>query len=278
MALEALEQRVAELSSLPTLPTVVRQIGCMVEDDQATAAEVGALIAKDQVLSARILRLVNSSIYGFPGRISSVNHALVLLGFNVVKGLIMGTSVFGAFGEHAVGLWEHCLGCATLSRELAKELAMDDVEEVMTAGLLHDIGKAILSYLEPGEYARAREIAQVRNCHIAEAERLVFGTDHMAVAGWLGREWHMAERLMDTLKHHHSPLEAETNQDVVAVVHVADILARGMGYGEPGDPIMPAIDHQAFASLYLGVEQIDRALAQAEAAFAVGADIFAEGA
>lgn len=274
ITLEQLEKRVTGISNMPTLPGVIKNVGRLVEDKDSNASDIAEIISKDQVLSARILRLVNSPVYGFPGRISSVTHALVLLGFNVVKGLVLSTAIFDTFAKQAVGLWEHSLGCAIVSRRLARELAMTDVEEVMIAGLLHDLGKAILSFVAPAEFETTLKLARMKKCHVAEAEREVFGTDHTRVAGWVSHQWHLPPRLSETLLYHHRPDLAKAHPRVCAVVHVADILARGMGYGSPGDKTMPALEHSAFQSLGLSYEQIDRVLELAEMEYASGVDIF----
>ena len=113
---KSLEKRVTDLSHLPTLPGVVQNISKLADDKKSSAADVADIISKDQVITAKVLRLVNSPVYGFPGRISSITHALVLLGFNVVKGLVLGTAVFDSLGKENSGMWEHSLGCAVLSR------------------------------------------------------------------------------------------------------------------------------------------------------------------
>lgn len=269
-----LEKKVLQLSNLPTLPNVVKHICTMVEDKRMGASDVGEVVARDQVLSAKILRLVNSPIYGFPGRISSITHALVLLGFNVVKGLVLSTAVFDTFAQHTRGFWQHSLGCAIISRRLAKELAMADPEEIMVAGLLHDLGKAVLSFVAPDAFEEALAMAEENHCHIAVAEREVFGVDHARVASWVAREWHLPDRLCDALAYHHRPDLAKAGRQTTAVVHLADILTRAMGYGEPGDRAMPTLDHQAFHSLAVSYEQIDGVIEHAEMEYDACADVF----
>jgi putative nucleotidyltransferase with HDIG domain len=274
---EDLRKKVSGLSNLPTLPGVAMHISRMVEDKNSSASDIGDIIAKDQVLSARILRLVNSPVYGFPGRISSVTHALVLLGFNVVKGLVLGTSVFESFAKQAQGLWRHSLGCAVVSRRLSRELGVPDVEEIMVAGLLHDLGKAVLSHVVEKEFSEAVQIAKDKNCHIALAEREIFGVDHARVASWIADEWHLPPGLSDALTYHHRPDLAKHNQHMTSIVHLADILARGMEYGWPGDATMPPLNHEAFQLLNISYEQIDRVIQQSEAEFASGSDILSTG-
>lgn len=274
IAPEQLQKKVEDLSNLPTLPGVVQVVCSMVEDQQLGAQDIGEVISRDQVLSAKILRLVNSPVYGFPGRISSVNHAIVLLGFNVVKGLVLSSAVFDGLSGGMEGLWEHSLGTALISRRIAKELKHPDAEEIMVAGLLHDLGKVVTSFLEPEAYEEARRYAEAHHTHISVGEKEVFGIDHTRVSSWLGWRWHLPERLTDTLAYHHRPERAKQGKEVTAMVHVADILARGMGYGSGGDMSMPPLDHASYQALGLSFEQIDDILEDAETEFQGGMDIF----
>lgn len=274
---EMLKRKVEDLSSLPTLPAFVTVITGMVEDDSTSAQEIGDIIQRDQVLSAKILKLVNSPVYGFPRRISSVTHALVLLGFNVVKGLVLSTAVFDDLAKETSGLWKHSLGTALLSRRIGKELGVLDPEECMIAGLLHDLGKVILSHLALEDYVGAIALAHSSGRHIAEVEREVFGVDHSRIALWLALRWHLPDRLTDALTYHHQPSLAKSGSQMAAIVHLADILARAMNYGESGDGTMPALDQAAFAGLGLGFEQLDHIMLEADEQYRQGADVFATG-
>ncbi len=274
---ERIQKRVQDLANLPTLSGVVQFVSNMADQDRTTAQDLGKVIAKDQVLSAKILRLVNSPFYGFPGRISSVSHAIVLLGFNVVKGLALSTTVFDALATETKGLWEHSLGVAVLSRRMAKEIGLPEPEEIMIAGLLHDLGKVVLSHLSTEQYREAMGIAVASRRHILEVEQEIFGVNHAIVGSWVAASWHLPERLTMTLTLHHTPSRATAHKETVAVVHVADILARGMGYGDGGDATIPPLDHDAFHRLGLSYHQIDQVLIDAEKEFNSGVDLFRGG-
>jgi len=275
---ELLKRKVEDLSSLPTLPAFITVITNMVDDDSSNAQEIGEIIQRDQVLSAKILKLVNSPVYGFPRRISSVTHALVLLGFNVVKGLVLSTAVFNDLAKDTSGLWDHSLGTAILSRHIGQALGVQDPEECMIAGLLHDLGKVILSHLALDDYIGVIHTAHERGCHVAVVEREVFGVDHTRIALWLALRWHLPERLTDALTYHHAPSRAKCSRQMAAIVHLADILARAQEYGESGDGTMPPLDGEAFASLGLTDEQLEKILAAADAQYREGAGVLAMGA
>lgn len=278
MSAELLKRKVEDLSSLPTLPAFVTVITNMVEDDSTSAQEIGEIIQRDQVLSAKILKLVNSPVYGFPRRISSVTHALVLLGFNVVKGLVLSTAVFDDLAEETSGLWDHSLGTAILARHIGQEVGVSDPEECMIGGLLHDLGKVILAHLALDDYIFAIRTAHERGCHISEVEREVFGVDHTRIALWLAMRWHLPDRLTDALTHHHNPSRAKCSQQMAAIVHLADILARAQEYGEAGDGTLPSLDTEAFTLLDLSDEQLARIMNEADKRYREGADVMAMGA
>ncbi len=277
-AISQLEKQVTHLANLPTLPGVIRQISTLAEDKDSSAMEVADIISADQVLCAKVLRFVNSPVYGFPERISSVRHAVVLLGFNVVKGLVLGTAIFDGLGADGQGLWNHSFGAAMIARRIGREINAEDVEEVMMAGLLHDLGKVILVYLSPDVWSKASAKAIEEGVHISEAERATFGADHCRVAGWTAREWRFPDRLTLPLAHHHNPRAAKKQYQTTAIVHLADLLARGMGYGATGDAVLGQLDHEAYRELELSDSQIGAILADAEAEYALGVDVFTVGA
>ncbi|MFW5722503.1 MAG: HDOD domain-containing protein, partial [Desulfohalobiaceae bacterium] len=141
--------QILAVKDLPTLPTVLDKVTRLVQDPDSSTEEIARVISRDQVLSAKVLKMVNSSIYGFPRRISTVQHALVLLGFNVIRGLIISSSVFDIMAQSMVGLWDHSVGVAVASNCLAKTAGIEDPEEYAVTGLLHDIGKVVVAVQLP---------------------------------------------------------------------------------------------------------------------------------
>ncbi len=274
---ERMQREIETLMNLPTLPGVVQVITTMVDDERINAQQVGEVIARDQVLSAKVLRLVNSPFYGFPGRISTVSHAIVLLGFNVIKGLLLSTAVFDNLSVEMRGLWEHSLGSAVLSRVLAKEKGLRDPEEVMVAGLLHDIGKVILSFVAKDDYFQVMHVARERHTHVLNVEHEVFGFTHTAVAGWLAERWSLPQRLSDCMRYHHRPEASKDHYETVAVVQLADAIARALEYGDGGDSSMPAIDAEAFRSLGISFDSLGEIIEKANEAYRSGVDLFAMG-
>jgi HD-like signal output (HDOD) protein len=136
--------RIENIVGLPTVPGSLKRIAQILEKPNVTLEEIGRFVSADPALTARVLKMVNSAIYGFPGRISSVSHAVMLLGLNVIKGLLLGISVFDIMQKLMAGLWDHSLGCAVVARAIAEKKGIKDPEDVAVAALIHDIGKVIL--------------------------------------------------------------------------------------------------------------------------------------
>ncbi|MFP4397406.1 MAG: HDOD domain-containing protein, partial [Desulfonatronovibrio sp.] len=169
------KDQILSVKDLPTLPAVLEEVSVLVEDPDSSTEQIAKAISQDQVLSAKVLKMVNSPIYGFPRRISTIQHALVLLGFNVIRGLIISTSVFDIMADSMRGLWEHSLGCAMACASIAKQAGFKDPEEYSVAGLLHDLGKVVSIVQLPEVKKEVDSLVEVRDITYYEAEKEVMG-------------------------------------------------------------------------------------------------------
>lgn len=244
-----------KIQSLPTLPRVVEKLMTMVESPDVSPKDVGKLISSDQVLGARVLRLVNSPFYGFPGRISSISHAIILLGFNVIKGVVLSASVFDLMERTMVGLWEHSLGCAIVAGGVSRRLGLSDPEEISTAALLHDIGKVLVRVSLTADYDRIVQVVNTKQVSFREAELEILEVDHAEIGQWLSREWSLPERLSVPIAGHHDPDSAVKYKERVAVVHISDAIVRACGVGSGGDPWVGQVSSRAWEAV--GMDRLD---------------------
>ncbi len=256
MNIDQLKYNIEQIETLPTIPPVMRKLLVVIENPSVSLTKICEFISNDPILTSKVLKMVNSPIYGFPGRISSVNQALILLGLNVVKGMLFGVSVFDAMRKAMIGLWEHSVGVAIVSRVIAKKLDLNDVEEVSVGGLLHDIGKVILSLKYTEDYSQALKISETDNIWIGQAEKKIFGINHSSAGAWISEKWHFPKSLIDIIKNHHNPYNADFAPLPTAIVHVADILVRAKGIGFAGDPFVWEINEKAWYQLNLSEEDL----------------------
>ncbi len=255
-----IKKRLKNLQSLPTLPPVMTKLTKLLGDDNTTALKLAEVIEKDQVLTSKVLKMVNSAFYGFPRRISTVSTAIVLLGFNVIRTLIITASIFEMMQSEDLGLWEHSLGVAAASGLLAQHLELKNPEEVTTAGLLHDLGKVVIRAEFPDLYHEVLHLVDQEKVSFREAERRVLGLEHGEIGEFLTRRWNLPERLVEPIAFHHHIDKARKYRKETAVVQVADVLIRALGYGNGGDPWVPPLEERAWNLVRLKKNDLEELL------------------
>lgn len=248
-----LKRQVDALKTLPSFPESVLRINheILYNSDDKNFAEIARLIELDPVVTARTLRLVNSAFYNKAGLITSVHEALVMLGLDIIRGVILSTSALEFSDELSVceGLWEHSFGVAVASGLIANAIGLDNAEDVSAAGLLHDIGKVVLFSQLRNDYKRVVAFSAEHSIHIRESELKILGVAHDEVGQWLMRRWRLPARLAIPVVYHHKVEEAPDFLVETSVVHVANAMVRGLGFGFAGDSVMPPACDVAWATL-----------------------------
>lgn len=262
MNIQALQLQIEKIDALPTIPSILKKLLNVIENPKTSLNDIGSFILNDPVLTSRVLKIVNSPIYGFPGRISSVKQALILLGLNVVRGMLLGVSVFEAMQKTMIGLWEHSIGCAIAARLIAEKKKMSDLEDVSIAALLHDIGKVVLGLKFPDKYREVIANAESKEIFIFDAEKDYFIANHADVGSWVAKKWNFPRNLVEIIEYHHKPHLSKNFPVQTSVVHVSDILIRTAGFGFAGDKFVPAINASAWQALDLSESDIKEILAE----------------
>ena len=246
--------------ALPTLPLVAsRLLESIADPDAATSEEIGGLIALDPALTARTLKLANSDFYGFPRKVGTVDLAVVVLGTDTIRDLVLGASVFQTLDpslRSLTGLWTHSLACGVAARAMADRCGYRLEAEAFAAGMLHDIGKVALRQTHPDRFEAAAALVRAQGIPMVEAERGVLGSDHAEVGGWLAERWGLPGDLVEAIACHHRPEQARLNPELVSLVHIADWLAGRTGNAWPPEAKPVAVS--PFAWECLEASEIER--------------------
>lgn len=265
-----MEDRRAEIRSfildtktLPTLPGIVTRLNSLADNDKSSIQEMARLVSSDQVLSARILRLANSPSYGFY-RVATISNAMILLGVDVVKSLVLSSSIFEIMEKNVLGLWEHSLGAGVAANIIAKRLQLPECEEIATAALLHDIGKVIIRLKCENQSSEMSALMSEKGLSSFQVERETIGTDHAEVGGWLAKSWFLPEKLIVPIAFHHDVEGSALHQTKTAVVHLADVLIKASGFGYSGDEYVPIVQSAAWNKLNMTEEILTDVVAELE--------------
>jgi putative nucleotidyltransferase with HDIG domain len=220
----AVDQVIQQIEHLPTLPQVVMRVLAMAESPRVSAIELAK--AMDQSLAAKVLKMANSAYYGGRGRnISSIHHAIMLVGFEAVKEIILTTSFFHTFHDAQdvqalQPLWQHSLDCALIAKRLAWMYQYDSLDEAYLSGLTHDIGMLVIQQYFPDQW---REIEKKRELGVEwlQAEREVLELTHADIGGKIAERWAFPPNLVEAIGHHHDR-EWKINPALGKILHYSD--------------------------------------------------------
>jgi putative nucleotidyltransferase with HDIG domain len=233
-----LRERINSIPEIATLPDVMARILVLIEDNSSTAVELAREVARDPALTLKILRSVNSAYYGFQRQILTVHDAVVLLGFSEIERLALAIMVVNAFGKDRTGvkalhtLWRHSLACSLVAGMLEWQHfgAAAQVRGAHVAGLLHDIGKAVIVQYFPEYIEPIMHVAETETIPISHAELEVLGgVNHCDIGSWLAERWRIPEALVESIALHHSPDTAPPHHLMVHVTHLADGICNSLG-------------------------------------------------
>jgi HD-like signal output (HDOD) protein len=238
-----LERLIRRVTEVPTLPTTVARILEISGSESSSAADLAKVIYFDQALAAKVLRIANSSFYGFSRKVKTLEHATVILGFKDIRNMALAMSVFSSFFVKGTGsrferhrFWEHSLGCGLGAKVLAEGAGLNKTE-LFVAGLIHDLGKVVLDRYHQDGFLEVLEVAHGQGLSWEEAEREVLGYTHAEVAGTLLETWKFPPELVAPVSFHHHPWDDGGHAQRSAAVHLADVITRSLQPPDyPGQP------------------------------------------
>lgn len=271
MTLLSSEQVAARLKQLPSLPSSVSELLSSFVNEDVNVDRIASQIALDQGLTARVLRVANSSFYGLQSKVGTIHEAVVVLGFRAVRSMVLAVGVNGAFrveqcpGFDVQAYLRHGVGVGLAARVLAP-LARQNAELAFTAGLLHDIGELVLASNFAKPYCEALAYRKRHDVSLQEAEQEILGITHAEVGGLLAETWRFPPVLREAVADHHSPARAPA-ESLANLVHVADVTAHALGLSRFGDEMVMPLDDVAWNRLGIDWAAYAQALPQIEKDF-----------
>lgn len=264
MKTNKVEHIIGSVDRLPTLPIIYTKLTNLLQSPNATAKMISDVISDDQAIAVRVLNLVNSAFYSLPQKIGNLKHAIVILGLNQIRNLVLVTSTIKMFKEiksdssfDMQKFWEHSIGCAVAARVLAETAYLKSPDDVFTGGLLHDIGKLVHAIYLKEDFAAVIDDVRESGLPMIEVEKRIFGCDHTYTGRELAIKWNLSQGTIDMIRHHHlSDNPAELTKEISAV-HIGNTLCIALGLGSGGEKKVPVAQMKAWEILDIEINNLE---------------------
>jgi HD-like signal output (HDOD) protein len=240
---------IEQMDQIPSLSGIVSRLIKVVNSSDSSAEDVAELIERDPALTSKVLRLANSAFYGIPRSVSSVQSAVVILGFNTLKSIVLSASVMNLFPSKTTSrafdrtsFWKHSIVCALGAKTVAQSMMGRigiDPQSAFCAGIMHDIGKLIFELFTPKEYGDVCEQSLKKKMPLVEAEVAFMGINHADIGRILADKWALPLDLEYAIVYHHKPKAANKIRELVSLVHIADAVAHSLHCGLWDDETPP---------------------------------------
>jgi len=224
-------KKLDSIPDLPTLPNIVIKVNNLLQNHDTSIRELGKTIETDQAMVTKILRLVNSAFYGFRSKIKNIPHAIIILGFNNVRNALVSVSIIKTFsgkkafeGFEIEDFWRHSVAVAVTSKYLSEQTRLDFPDDCFVAGLLHDIGKLVLSLHFTELFGLVWKSVRGNELSFYEAERKFLPVSHAQIGGHLAKKWQFPVSLIDSITYHHAIRKGVSNLNQLLIVHTANTI------------------------------------------------------
>jgi putative nucleotidyltransferase with HDIG domain len=237
MKSDLFDKIMAKIDAFPSIPGSAVKLLELLESDDAPLKDIEDVLRLDPGMTANVLKLTNSAYFGLPTKVGSVKRAIMLLGMNKIKQLVMASCVGAVMDGPIPGydlpageLWRHSIAVSVAAEGLSRELKLEGTEDIFTAALVHDVGKLILGQFIQDDLAAIDEAA-LSGVSFEIAEKQVLGSDHAEIGARVLAQWSLPEDLVHAVRWHHDPDAAEEQKRTTDIVHVANVLCLMMGIG-----------------------------------------------
>ncbi|MDO9423140.1 MAG: HDOD domain-containing protein [Methylobacter sp.] len=238
------EKLIVLVEKMPAFPKSVQQVVQLTSDINASAKDIVRVIECDPVMTVKVLKAINSSFYGLPQKITSVQKAVVHIGMNTIKNIALGVAAMGMLNAankanfNTSDFLLHSLTTAAISKILAERLGLSSTQcsDCFVAGLLHDFGKVVFAEFMPDEFKLALEKSKQQQLPLHQTELEFIGLSHTQVGKMLAEKWELSDALIDAIAHHHN---LDPSQNVLRdCVFAANQISKQMQFGDGGNPLI----------------------------------------
>jgi putative nucleotidyltransferase with HDIG domain len=253
---------VKDLDHLVSLPDICIRVNQLVGSGNYSSSQVADIMSQDVDISARLLRLVNSSFYGLPGKIETLSRAITIVGADELRNLVMATTAMRTFTgipKQLVDMteyWQHSVTTGVMAQSLASHSNVLHPERLFVMGLLHDVGRLVIYLTLPGKATDILFITGGDNWILPQTESEVLGFTHLDVGAELMRAWELPESFAAVAGHHNDPQQAGDFQLEASLVHIAKAIANGEMVGLDIDEMLWAINPYAWEMTGLSADTV----------------------
>ncbi len=244
-----IRSRLDEISDILTIPDVLVEVNTLIRSPYSSASDIAKVINRDLALSAKILKLVNSPYYGFTKQITSINYAIVILGYNTIRDLAISVFILDLIDDKECGdfnpksFWQFSVNVGIIAEHLVERSRLMRNDGIYVAGLLHEIGVVILNQFFPDEFSAAYRYARENNCTLLQAENTILDFNHIVISEYILQRWNFPETILDVCRYCYSP---EISKDLLPyVIHMSNIFCRVLRLGNPADNAIPELSAKA---------------------------------
>ncbi len=262
-----------KLKELPPVPALYKTLSQAVDDKRTTSRSVSAIIAGDSDLMQKMLKLVNSSLYSFRERVSSLEGAIPILGFGNTANLVFALKIVDLFdaedeliSEMIRSIWEHSLGAGIIARSIARRRGFKNEDELFLAGFLHNAGKIIMAAFCPDDYMKVENAKLRDDRESSEVEYDILGYTHIDAGKILAERWQLSPLIKAAIAFHHTPYEAREYQIEIAVANVSNIWSHSLYFGG-GKGKISRVDDDAWNTVGMDIEDVEPIMSKAEGVF-----------
>ena len=278
---DRVKEILAKVDRLPPLPAVVQQIMALLQDPDYSMDRLMNVARMDPGITAHVIQMCNSPFYGLRVKVSSLQQALVILGSRQLMEIVLSGQIVDRFRQGQRGyrlargdLWRHAMATALLAQRLGERLGFAETPALFTAGLMHDVGKLILSEYVAQDFQRIEALV-AEGVSFAQAERQVLGVDHALLGAAVARQWNFPEEIAAAIAFHHEPERSQKHRQLCHLVSLANLMCVTLGVGAGAEGLASTFSAQMLAEVGLKPRQLDLLLLELKDILDQAADLLA---